>query len=117
MTPQARERCLREARQRHNMPGQLNGYVLDIDSSITSYGKHNRLLVGRGTGQEQNLVTIREDKRGFPLSTEKDRRKVLRGYQNPLNRGERLVYLSSTNGLTSIWHEYAAIGGNHASLK
>jgi len=94
----------------HNVAGQVNVYVLDVDSDITGKGRHNRLLVFRGTNDEGHIVTIREDLRGLPLSSDADRRKVSNGWQRMHPVGSRLEYVGSeqyTNRLgESIEHTY-----------
>ncbi len=87
----------------HGVPGQVNVMVLDVDSDITSYGRHNRLLVFRGTGDESHLITVREDMRGLPMSTDDDRRRAARGWQRLHPVGTRLVHVGS--------EEYDAMGG------
>lgn len=57
----------------HGVSGQLNVFVLDVDSVVTSYGEHNRLCVFLPRGGE---VYIREDLHGLPESTEAQRRTV-----------------------------------------
>lgn len=84
-------------RERHGVPGQLNVYVLDVDSEVTSFGKHNRLVVFRGTGDESDLLYLREDVRGRPMTTETDRRRIARHPHHRLHgRRVRLTHLSST---------------------
>lgn len=61
----------------HGVAGQINTCVLDVDSDITGYGKHNRLLVFGVPGESQ--VLVREDTSGLRMSTEADRRKVING--------------------------------------
>lgn len=60
-------------RNRHHdgVPGQINVYVLDVESDITTFGNHNRLLVFHNS--ESNQVEIREDEIGLPSSAEEDR--------------------------------------------
>jgi hypothetical protein len=98
-------------KQPHGVEGQINIFVLDKDSDITGYGKHNRLLVFRGTGKDGFTITVREDIRGLPLSTEDDRRAVLMGWQRMHPRGQRLDYVSSVrydayDAWESIEHTY-----------
>lgn len=38
------EQVIRARRQLHGQPGNLNGYVLDVNSAITGYGTHNRVV-------------------------------------------------------------------------
>lgn len=80
----------------HNVPGQLNRAVLDVDSDVTNFGKHNRLVVFRGIGDESDIITIREDLRDLPMSTEADRQRVAKRPGHRLHpRGSRLVHESS----------------------
>ena len=97
----AKERRLLDGNDPHGVPGQLNALVLDVDSEVTSYGRHNRLVVfGPSITQpvegERNVVTVREDVRpGLPMSTEEDRRRVASGFQRMHPKGTRLVHQSS----------------------
>lgn len=83
-------------RDRHGVPGQLNVYVLDVDSEVTGYGRHNRLVVFGSLPGEPARITIREDVRGLPMSTDQDRRKVANhpGHRLHGNRA-RLTYVGS----------------------
>jgi len=91
----------------YGVPGQINIYVLDVDSEITSYGKHNRLLVF--LDRASNQIEIREDNRGLPASTEAYRRKIANGDQRMHPKNTRLTYLRSeqSDSQKSIWHYYA----------
>lgn len=104
-------------RQRHNQPGQVNGYVLDVDSDITSFGKHNRLLVF-GT-LDHKIIEIRENVRGLPMTTETDRQRVAKGYQRLHPRGSKLVYRSHVQwehrGETIIDYTYDVVGAKKRS--
>lgn len=96
----------------HRVPGQINICVLDKDSSITSRGKHNRLLVfyDRSAG----TIEIREDDIGLPTATEEDRQRVAcRSYQRMHPKGSRLAFLRSEQSPTgkSVWHYYRIDGG------
>lgn len=76
----------------HGIPGQLNIYVLDRESDITSFGRHNRLLVSEEI--RTGLIHIREDDIGLPESTEIDRMRVAcKTYQrmHPANTRLELV--------------------------
>jgi hypothetical protein len=101
-------------REPHSVPGQLNVYVLDVDSVVTGYGAHNRLVVmGPALGSGERLIYIREDLRGLPNSTDAQRRAVA---NHPAERmhphGKRLTHVSTSapydgrNG-QSIDHVYA----------
>lgn len=93
----------------HGVPGQINVCVLDKESEITGFGKHNRLLVFGSLNEP--VVTVREDIKGLPLSTEVDRKKVLCGWQRLHPRGKTLVLVSSVeyqSGLgQAIEHTYS----------
>lgn len=100
--------------ERHRQPGQLNVVVLDVDSPATGFGRHNR-LVGPfgGTGDDAGTITLREDLcSGLPLSTEDDRRKVLRGPDRICGSESRALRLVSSvqypgiHGADSIEHTY-----------
>lgn len=106
----ARERRIHDAGDRHGVPGQLNVVVLDVDSSVTNYGRHNRCVVMRDVAKPSE-ITVREDLRGLPLTTDADRRRVANGWQRLHPRGSRLVHESSTRYTTpgfgeSIEHIY-----------
>lgn len=75
----------------HGVAGQINICVLDKDSDITGFGKHNRLLVFGS----QRSITLREDIRGLPLSTEDDRKKCLNSWQRLHPKGITLEWESS----------------------
>jgi hypothetical protein len=68
------ETKLIEAGEPHGIPGQLNVLVPDVESYRTSYGAHNRIVVGLAG----RSVYMREDRRGLPDSTEAQRLAVLR---------------------------------------
>ena len=88
----------------HGVPGQCNIYTLDVDSEITSFGKHNRLLV---FGNRDGTVTIREDLReDLPLSTEVDRQRAAKGYQRIHPRFSRLHPIGTDTGERAIEHHY-----------
>lgn len=89
-----------------DIAGQLNIYVLDIDSDHTGFGKHNRLVVFGNP--KQHRVEIREDLRGLPLSTEHDRQKFARGWTRQHPRNRRLRYIESIPDVRgrSIEHVY-----------
>jgi hypothetical protein len=79
----------------------------DVESDITGYGAHNRLLVSRGTRSEAYELTVREDVRaGMALSTERQRRKVLNGWQRLHSSRERVTWLRSVRAEGRIYHEY-----------
>lgn len=94
-------------RQRHGLSGQINAYIRDIDSDITGFGKHNRLIVFGDL--EGKSVTIREDLRGLPMSTERDRRKIVNGWVRQHPRGSKLVYVTSEGFGNSVFHEYLVV--------
>lgn len=79
-------------RDPHGVPGQVNIYVLDVDSEITGYGAHNPLLVFL----DGTSIDIREDLRGLPLSTDKQRRAVANGRRRMHPRRTRLEFVSSS---------------------
>lgn len=104
-----------QPQQLHGVPGQINVLVLDVDSDITSKGKHNRLLVflDRQSGQ----IEIREDDIGLPWSTEKDCRRVAcLTYQRMHPKNTRLIYQKSEqspNG-KNVWRFYEINNGRRA---
>lgn len=76
-----------ERSEPHNVPGQLNVYVLDAESEVTSYGAHNRLIVSRETTGER-LLTVREDVGTGPRrATEEEVRAVLNHPAHRLHTG------------------------------
>lgn len=91
-----RERELRERGDWHHEQGNLNMAVRDIESHVTDYGRHHRLVV---SGEGGLRLVIREDvdtHPGLALSTDRDRRRVAR-IDSPYSlRGCRLVHVSST---------------------
>lgn len=98
----------------HGVEGHVNVYVLDQESEITSYGKHNRLIVffDRMSG----CVEIREDiLHGLPDSTEADRQRVARGYQRMHPKGSKLELLSTFDDESARgrwkcrWYRYAIV--------
>jgi len=97
----------------HGVPGQFNVCVLDKDSDVTSFGKHNRLAVflDRSAGS----IEIREDDIGLPWSTEADRQKVAcRTYQRLHPKNSRITFQrreESPSG-KNIWHIYRIDGGH-----
>lgn len=94
---------------RHNVPGQLNVLVLDVDSEVTNHGRHNRLVVFRGVDDEADIITVREDLRGLPMSTEADRRKMALHPHHRLHaKGQRLVYVESSG----VYNEAFGPGGS-----
>lgn len=104
-------------RERHGVPGQLNVCVLDVESEVTNYGKHNRLVVFRGTGVESQFIYIREDIRDLPESTELDRMRIARHLWHRLHpAGSRLKHMSSERygGILgpAIEHQYEIVGGH-----
>ena len=80
-------------KEAHGLADQLNIYTLDVESDVTSFGKHNRLVVFLDNATKH--IEIREDIRGLPSSTEKDRQRVARGCQRLHPRGTRLRFVSS----------------------
>ena len=98
--------------QPHGISGQINVCVLDVDSDITSFGKHNRLLVFKDCKSGQ--IEIREDNIGLPFSTEKDRRRVAnQTYQRLHPKHTKLVFLRSEQDAStkSVWHYYKINNG------
>lgn len=92
----------------HGVSGQLNTHVLDVDSDVTGYGKHNRLVVF--FDRQSNQIEIREDEIGLPLSSEEDRRKVANlATHRHHPKSTRLIFLRSeqSHSSKSIWHLYA----------
>jgi hypothetical protein len=81
-----------QVKTRHGIPGQLNVYVTDVDSDVTGFGLHNRIVV---LGGKVDIIA-REDLRGLPLSTDAQRRKVLDGWQRQHPRDTQLGYRGST---------------------
>lgn len=107
MTPRQIENKKREEKKLHGVPGQLNGYVLDIESDITGYGKHNRLLVsGHPDGRQ---ITVREDRRGLPNSEECDRQKVLHGWQRSHPKGKTLRLVCVERTIHNSWFYYDVV--------
>ena len=96
---------------RHGQENHLNVRVLDEESDCTGYGAHNRLVVfGDVAGPG---ITIREDTwRGYPMSTEEQRRKVAMGWSRLHPKGTRLRYLGTDpepfGPFASIEHSYIA---------
>lgn len=90
----AREQRIIDAGDHHGVDGQLNVVVLDVDSSVTNYGRHNRLVVMRDVA-DPTLLTVREDLRGLPMSTETDQRRAANGWQRLHPRWSRLEHLRS----------------------
>lgn len=79
----------------HGQKGHLNVLVLDQDSEVTSFGKHNRLVVGREV--ESGEIVIREDiKHGLPMATEEDRQRVAKGFQRMHPKGTSLKLIASS---------------------
>ena len=102
----AKERALREAKQEHGIPGQLSRIVLDKESEITGYGKHNRLLVFLcGNGQ----VMVREDHIGLCRSTEADRQKVLNSPRRQHPRKTHCVFVVAKTTLTNTYWYYNVV--------
>lgn len=103
----------------HGEKNHINVLVRDQDSEITSFGKHNRLLVFRPVGCA-GIITIREDiLHGLPMSTEEDRQRVARGYQRLHPKGTSLkhagtsdAYPSGSKSWESIEHTYLIYRGN-----
>lgn len=107
---------------RHGVPHQLNLSVLDVDSPHTGFGAHCR-LVPMSDVAEPDLFTVREDVTsthlvtpGLPLSTDEQRRAVLRHDGWP-HHPSRLRYVGSTPYLSDypqpvsecIEHEYRLV--------
>jgi hypothetical protein len=92
----------------HGVPGQLNIYVMDVDSDVTGYGRHNRLTV---TGSlDKKFITIREDDIGLPASTEDDRMDIANSQMRRLHpRGARLEFFSSVRYDNSIDWTYRIV--------
>ena len=92
----------------HGVPDQLNVMILDVDSEITCYGKHNRLIV---FGPSPMQVTVREDIRGLPMSTEADRQTIAKHPDHKMHgKDETLEHVSSVEYASplgrSIEHTY-----------
>ena len=99
----------------HGIPNQLNVEILDVDSEVTCYGKHNRLIVF-GDGPMQ--VTIREDIRGLPMSTEADRQTIAKHPAHRMHgRDETLEHVASVEYTSplgrSIEHTYRVTRKGH----
>jgi hypothetical protein len=92
----------------HGVPGQVNIFTLDKNSSITSFGKHNRLLV---FGEVNGNVSIREDLNTGPkLSNWEDRAKVASdSYQRMHPEGTWLKPHLEQHEADCIWFEYLVI--------
>jgi len=90
----------------------VNTITPDLESDVTGYGRHNRLLVSGTPGQRE--VTIREDIRpGLPMSNERDRMRVANGWQRQHPRGARLRYVATSERVRSgagswesVWYTY-----------
>lgn len=89
----------------HGVEGQLNIRTLDVDSEVTGFGTHNRLVVFGS--MDNRTVTLREDvdvDPSLPLSAEWQRLSIA---HHPSHRmhpdGTELVHQSS--------EAYAAAGG------
>lgn len=79
----------------------LNTLTPDRESDITSYGRHNRLIVLGDIARDRVVsVTVREDVDGLPYATEADVRRVANGWQRQHPRGARLRLVSRV----SYWH-------------
>jgi hypothetical protein len=103
MTLQQQEEKKRNGKTPHGIPGQFNVYVLDRESDVTNYGKHNRLLVLGNVDNGQ--VMVREDHIGLPSATETDRQRVLNGWQRQHKRGTRCVLVCCERELkNSYWY-------------
>lgn len=78
--------------QPHDVPGQLNIFVLDKDDVVTGYGSHERVVGFEPqyhAGLGCNIRYCRIDKTlGLPVPTDKQIIKVLR--QRPINAKGRL---------------------------
>lgn len=95
-------------KQHHGEAGHLNVLVRDQDSSVTNYGRHCRLSVGRIV--DTNTIIIREDiKYGLPESTEMDRQRVAKSWQRVHPKRSRLKHVSS--------ERYQHPGAPHASIE
>lgn len=91
----------------HGVAGQLNVYVLDKDSCVTRFGKHNRLIVTRNLAGTQ--IEIREDDIGLAWSDEIDRQYVAcKTYQRLHPRNARLVFRETQESPDQRhrWHCY-----------
>lgn len=92
----------------HGVPHQFNTCVLDVDSDVTGYGKHNRIAVFYS--RQDQTIEAREDLIGLPLSTKLQRRKVMMGWQRMHPKGTKLTHVSSLEEPAhgefpaSIWH-------------
>lgn len=100
----------------HGVPGQVNIYVLDTESDITGYGKHNRLLVFMN--RSARTIDIREDNIGLGWSTEMQRRHVAcKTFQRMHPRNTDLVfqhYEESADG-KQRWYSYTFVPKTNAA--
>jgi hypothetical protein len=113
-----RYRAKVDAGARHNEPRNLNVFVRDVESHVTDYGRHNRLVASQTVGDYAH-VEVREDiipGRPLAASTDEDRRRVIR--RDGWAPGSRLVYEGAgepwTNGLgyTCVEHTYRIVRRN-----
>lgn len=94
--------------EHHGQPGHLNVFVLDQESEVTSFGKHNRLVVGREV--DSGEIVVREDiKHGLSMSTEEDRQRVAKGYQRMHPKGTSLKLIAMSGPYPSGDHSHKCI--------
>ncbi len=82
----------------------LNTNLPDLESDVTSYGAHNRLIVFADV--HEPLVTIREDRQGLPMSTETQRMKVANSWQRMHPRWAILTLRNVTEYNNSVFYDY-----------
>lgn len=96
----------------HGQPDNVNICVLDVDSDITGFGKHNRILVSLQHNGARKKITAREDiLHNLNMSNDAQRRKVMNGWRRMHPKGTTLTYVGSSHPYmtsygTSIDHEY-----------
>lgn len=100
-------------RRNPNGRPSVNVYTSDLESDITRYGKHNRIIV-LGDPEGRNVIA-REDDIGLRSPTETEQRRVLMGWQRQHPRGTRLRYAGSEtyacDGGASVDHTYVVERG------
>lgn len=105
-----------QSRHPPGIPGQLSSYVQDKDSSITSFGKHNRLIVFGDYGNGE--IELREDFIGLSYATEEDRLRVANEtFQRMHPQGSQLVFLGTEEGYDgkTRWHRYRIVRLAHVT--
>lgn len=107
MTPRQLEKRKLEQRIPHGVSGQFNIFVLDRESDVTGYGEHNRLVV---FGNPDNIqITLRGDSIGLPSASEKQRQKVLNGWQRQHPRGTTLQLVCCERTTKNTWWYYNVV--------